>query len=214
MAKRTGADFIAADVHRTLRSKIITLELRPGTRLVEDEISANLKVGRTPVREALLRLQGEGLVSRDRGWIVQWTEPSSVPMVFESRAAIEGYATRVAALRITGPEVRELQKLVSEMDRADQPRSQLNACNRAFHRKIVAISGNSLFIEMHERTQFHYWNLRLPVVFTKEQTDLANEQHKEILAALAAGDADAAEGAARKHIESTFTIVREALEGL
>src|SRR5579885_3866350 len=97
MAKRTGADFIAADVHRTLRSKIITLELRPGTRLVEDEISANLKVGRTPVREALLRLQGEGLVSRDRGWIVQWTEPSSVPMVFERRAEIAGSSTRLAA---------------------------------------------------------------------------------------------------------------------
>jgi DNA-binding GntR family transcriptional regulator len=94
----------------------------------------------------------------------------------------------------------------------EQPRSQLNRRDRSFHELIVAASGNSLLAEMHQRTQFHYWNLRLPVIFGREQTQRSNDQHKQILAALEAGDPDAAEAAARTHIQATFAIVREALE--
>jgi DNA-binding GntR family transcriptional regulator len=69
-----------------------------------------------------------------------------------------------------------------------------------------------MLAEMHQRTQFHYWNLRLPVVFGHEQTLRSNEQHRQIVAALALGDPDAAEAAARAHIQTTFAIVKEALE--
>ncbi|MEZ0168069.1 GntR family transcriptional regulator [Microvirga sp. TS319] len=211
--KRSGTDVAAADVHDRLRTKIITLELKPGTRLVEDDISAMLNVGRTPVREALLRLQGEGLVNREKGWVVESVDPSNVTTIFESRQAIEGFATRLAAARVGKAELNELRALVDEMDRADEiPRSQVNRLNRAFHEKIVALSGNPFFLEMHEKTQFHYWNLRLPVVFTREQTKMANDQHRRILEALAKGNLDDAEAAAREHIETTFAIVKDALD--
>jgi len=84
-------------VHDRLRTKIPTLEFSPGTRLVEDELTETFQAGRTPVREALLRLQGEGLVSRRRGWIVEATEPGAFRSIFEARIAIEGYAARLAA---------------------------------------------------------------------------------------------------------------------
>jgi DNA-binding GntR family transcriptional regulator len=131
--------------------------------------------------------------------------------VFESRIAIESYATRLASQRVTDKALDDLESLVRAMDE-EQTRSQLNRSDRTFHERIVASSRNSMLVEMHQRTQFHYWNLRLPVVFGREQTQRSNEQHKEILAALKAHDADAAEAAARRHIETTFAIVREALE--
>jgi DNA-binding GntR family transcriptional regulator len=211
MIKRTGIHLIAANVHDKLRRSIVSLELKPGSRLVEDEISASMNVGRTPVREALLRLQGEGLVSRDRGWVVQAANVADMAAVFESRIAIEGYATRLASRRITGGDIAELDALVLSMD-GEQPRSLLNRRDRTFHEQVVALSGNAMLIEMHQRTQFHYWNLRLPVVFGREQTVRSNEQHKSILEALRRGDPVAAEAAARSHIETTFGIVREALE--
>jgi DNA-binding GntR family transcriptional regulator len=93
----------------------------------------------------------------------------------------------------------------------EQPRSQLNRRDRSFHELVVAASRNSLLAEMHQRTQFHYWNLRLPVIFGREQTQRSNDQHKQILAALKVGDPDAAEAAARAHIQATFEIVSEAL---
>jgi DNA-binding GntR family transcriptional regulator len=211
MTKRTGSDLIAANVHDKLRRRIITLELKPGSRLVEEEVSATMNVGRTPVREALLRLQGEGLVSRDRGWIVQAGNIANMSAVFESRIAIEGYATRLASQRVKPKDLEELEALVLSMDE-EQPRSQLNRSDRRFHVQIVALSGNPMLVEMHQRTQFHYWNLRLPVVFGREQAQRSNEQHKSILEALRNADADAAERTARIHIETTFGIVREALE--
>ncbi len=211
MTKRTGTDFIAADVHDKLRSKIISLELKPGSRLVEDEISATMNVGRTPVREALLRLQGEELVSRARGWVVQSSDPSNVVAIFEARLAIEGFATRLASRRVKASDVKQLGSLVAAMAE-QQSRGQLNRQDRSFHERIVALSGNSLLVEMHQRTQVHYWNLRLPVIFSKEQTTRANEQHGRIWEALKAGDPDQAEAAARMHIETTFHIVRDALD--
>ncbi|MBK4723312.1 GntR family transcriptional regulator [Azospirillum sp. YIM DDC1] len=214
MSKRNGTDFLAADVHARLRAKILTFEIKPGTRLVEDEISASMNVGRTPVREALLRLQGEGLVSREKGWVVESTDPSNMDAIFESRIAIEGYATRLAAARVTDADITELAALVDEMARFEQMnRAQLNQLNRTFHRRIIEMAGNPFFLDMHEKTLFYYWNMRLPVIFTKDQTQEANDQHTVILSALADHRADAAEEAAREHVRTTYRIVKDALEG-
>ncbi|MCB1384605.1 MAG: GntR family transcriptional regulator [Nitratireductor sp.] len=213
--KRIGTALLAADVHRALRAKIVSLEYKAGSRLVEDDISREIGVGRTPVREALLRLEGEGLVSRERrGWIIEATDPANARYIFEARISVESYATRVTAKRGDAKSIETLRKLVARMDDLDSiSRSELNRLDRRFHEMLVAMSGNPIFVEMHERTQFHYWNLRLPVLFNKEQTLNSNEQHKAILAAVEAGDCDAAERLAREHIEATFAIVRQALDG-
>jgi len=208
-----AAEPVAGDVHHRLRSKILTLELKPGSRLVEEEICALLGAGRTPVREALLRLEGERLVSRDRGWMVQGADPSAFKAIFEARVAIEGYATRLAAHNVTDEAIARLITMVDAMDKTDLlPRSEINRINRAFHQAIVALSGNEFFIETHERTQFNYWNLRFPVVFMKDQLQESARQHRRILAALVARDGDDAEAAAREHIGATMRIVAEALE--
>jgi DNA-binding GntR family transcriptional regulator len=209
--KRTGTDLIASDVHDRLRNKILTLEFRPGTRLVEDDLTATFNAGRTPVREALLRLQGEGLVSRQRGWIVEATDPANFRSIFEARIAIESYAARLAAERLDAAGLDRLEQVMTAMEALDKPRSEINRINRAFHVEIVKASGNTLFVEMHERTQFQYWNLRLPVVFLKEQLAASVEQHRALFQALKSHDGAAAEAATRRHIESTMHIVAEAL---
>lgn len=212
MGKRSGTDLIASDVHDRLRTKILTLEFRPGTRLVEDELTETFNAGRTPVREALLRLQGEGLVSRQRGWIVEATDPANFRSIFEARIAIEGYGARLAAERIDDAGLARLAALMAEMELLEKPRAEINRLNRAFHVEIVKASGNSLFVEMHERTQFQYWNLRLPVVFLKEQLAVSTEQHRALFDALQRHEGSRAEEATRVHIESTMRIVAEALD--
>lgn len=212
--KRTGGDLLAAEVHQALRTKILSLEIKPRTRLVEDEISASLNVGRTPVREALLRLQGEGLVSRSRGWIVEEGDPGDVESIFECRLAIEGFGTRLAAERAKAEGLAHLHALLEQMEDLDGlTRVKLNQLNREFHESIVRQSGNTFFVEMHERTQFNYWNLRLLVLSTREQVEVANRQHRAILAAIESHDLDEAEQQARQHITTTYDIVRGALTG-
>jgi DNA-binding GntR family transcriptional regulator len=210
--KRTGTELIAGDVFQKLRSRILTLEFKPGSRLVEEEICGMLEAGRTPVREALLRLEGEGLVSRDRGWVVQASDPANFRSIFETRMAIESYATRLASERATPEALDELERLVHEMEKAEEmPRSEVNRLNQDFHKRIVGLSGNPIFAEMHERTQFRYWNLRLPVIFMKDQLARSTEQHRAILKALKDRNPEVAERVTREHIETTMSIVAEAL---
>ncbi|MFT3906889.1 MAG: GntR family transcriptional regulator [Steroidobacteraceae bacterium] len=202
------------DVYQCLRSKILAQELKPGIRLVEDELTQMLEAGRTPVRESLLRLQGEGLVSRrNRGWVVESVDPRAFRSVFEARMAIEGYAARLAAERITPEALRRLGKYVDSMDACETiTRSQLNQLNKDFHSEIVTQSHNQMLIEMHQRTQFQYWNLRLPVMFMREQIGHSNTQHRELLEALKHGDGALAEQITHDHIGITMRIVADALE--
>ncbi|MDL2263591.1 GntR family transcriptional regulator [Synergistaceae bacterium OttesenSCG-928-I11] len=211
MAKTDRNASLATGVYKQLRDRMMALEIRSGTRLLEDEISEELGVGRTPVREALLRLQGEGLLERSGGWIVREIEPSMIISIFECRMAIEGYATRLAAERAMPEQIESLAEMVAAMDAGDLTRVEMNRVNRQFHETIVLISGNEIFHEIYERTQFPYWNLRTPlVIFSDDDRTRYTVKHHELLDSIAAHNPDEAERLARGHVEDTFRIVRQA----
>lgn len=213
MTRKNSADLQASSVHRELRSRILSLDLRPGARLVEEDLAANLEAGRTPVREALLRLQGEGFVVRDRGWVVQTVDTAGIKAIFESRIAIEGYATRLAAERITDAELADITTLLADMSPPNTPsRKTLNRMNQSLHQKILQASQNPMLLQFHEKTQFHYWNMQDPIIFSGEQLDVSHQQHRELLDALQAHDGDRAEALARAHVMQTMDIVCNALE--
>lgn len=214
MASRKGSagEFIASDVRNRLRSMILGAELKPGQRLVEDDLCERLSVGRTPVREALLLLQGEGLLSRERGWVVETVDRSQVRTIFESRAAIESATARLAARHAEPVELEELARLVEAMEPAETlTRSELNTLNTEFHRIVVKASKNKLLEQFHERTQFHYWMLRVPILFSESEVRETNRQHRSILNALKDRDEDEAERTARSHVEATMAIVEPAI---
>jgi len=203
---------ISTDVRTRLRSMILGGELSPGERIVEDELCERLGAGRTPVREALLLMQGEGYLTRKRGWVVEQVVRSQIGAIFESRAAVEGATARLAARRITKAELARLAALIEQMQPADSlTRHELNRLNGIFHQSIVDTAANPLLAQFHERTQFQYWMLRVPVLFAEHELRQSNEQHQLILAALTARDEDGAERAARQHVETTRAIVEPAL---
>src|ERR1051326_9590051 len=87
-------------LYERLRHSIVSGELRPSQRVLELELAAQLEVSRTPVREALQRLAGDGLVlSHRRGWIVREHTALEIKEIYECRMALEGYAARLAARR-------------------------------------------------------------------------------------------------------------------
>jgi DNA-binding GntR family transcriptional regulator len=213
MARKKSTDpLLTGEVRAKIRSMILGSEFKPGQRLVEDELSETLKIGRTPVREALLLLQGEGFIERQRGWVVHEVDRSKVHEIFESRAVIEGSVARLAARRISKDMCARLDALVVQMEPgANMRRQELNRLNREFHGLIVDAAANSLLATFHERTQFYYWMLRIPVMFSDEQLTSTNQQHRQIVKALRRGDEDAADKAAREHVEATMRIVEPAL---
>ncbi|QDX22900.1 GntR family transcriptional regulator [Pandoraea pnomenusa] len=209
---KAPSNLITGEVRTKIRSMILASELRPGQRLIEDDLIQRLGVGRTPVREALLILQGEGLIARNRGWEVQGADHLSVRAIFEGRAAIEAEAARLAARKITPAACDALAALIEQMELgSDTPRLALNRLNSEFHDRIMAAADSEVLAQFHERTQFYYWALRVPVMFSDGQLRATNAQHRELLAALRDGDEDRAEEVARAHVETTRDIVEPAL---
>jgi DNA-binding GntR family transcriptional regulator len=111
---------LAEKAHRLLVDKIVRIELAPGAPLSEKALSAELGIGRTPLRESLQRLAADGLVNHlpHRGMFVTDISATSVQQIYEFRALIDGHAARLAAMRATEEEAQALLRLHHELVRA------------------------------------------------------------------------------------------------
>ncbi len=184
---------VSDQAFETLRDMIIRLELAPGAILSEASLTAQLKIGRSPLREALYRLAGEGLVvvSPRRNYFVAEISLQHVQQLFELRRELEMFCVRQAAERATPEEVADLEQLLAKTPDEDASGSSPTdafAMDRMFHRQVWAMARNQYAEEMLARLQ----NLTVRVLYfagTLQQT--VGELKKElgaILEAIRQGD--------------------------
>jgi DNA-binding GntR family transcriptional regulator len=196
-------------IYDRVRADIVHGTLRPNQRLVEVELAERLGVSRTPVRETLQRLTLEGLVQRNRGgWVVHEHSPDEIRSIYEVRAALEGYAAFLAAGRATAGELDALEALYPPGDEALAlgPDAQVEL-NEQFHDGVIAAAGNSRLAQLSRASRQYYFNHRIARRYDTEETRESIEGHRRILAALAQGDAPAAESRAREHVDYALEIV-------
>jgi DNA-binding GntR family transcriptional regulator len=185
-----------------LRRLIITGELEPRMRLVEDRLAARLGVSRNPVREALQTLASEGFVEvlPRRGAVVAEVTVEQAEELFDVRMALEPLAARLAAQRAPATAVDGLRAVLERARQATDVGDfdLLATCNTDFHQLVVEISGNNylglLVAPMARRVQ---WVFRANAA-TRAPHSWA--EHEELLLAIAAGDQDYAEAVARAHV--------------
>ena len=194
-------------VYENIRKGIMDGAFRPGDKLITDQIAAALRVSRMPVREAIKRLQAEGLVDviPHKEVTVASITREQIRDVFAVRAVLEGLAARDAALRAQEDQIRRLRILLTEMEQlvyAEDTPGQLEK-NRDFHEAIYDISGNQLLrstaaslFDSIER--YRHRLLSLP----KGSQDVL-DQHRQLIDAIASHDLERAEMLAREHIEIT-----------
>ena len=206
------SEFSSDTVYTRLRDAILSAELRPNTRLVEDELADWLNISRTPIRESLLRLEQEGLVERHRGWIVREHNLIEIQARLECRLAIEGYAARLAAARRSEEDIQKLKTLADAMENPAVTRLEFNRLNDRFHKIITEAAHNSTLASLHSQTKMNYWDLNVPVIFGPEDDRKIHEDHRALINALITGDGDKAESIVRSHIQMTMKIVLDALE--
>ena len=198
--------------YRTLRDAIVSGDLLPTERLVEEDLSRRLGIGRAAVRMALVRLEHDGLVEheRHRGARVRRVSEEEAVEIIEVRAALESLAARRAAERATAQDVRDLRAILAEM-RAHRERGDLMAvsdANAALHRRILEISGHETARRlsatlMSQIVRFQYRTVLLP-----GRSDRSLREHTAIVQAIAAANGDMAERAMRRHLSQVADALR------
>jgi DNA-binding GntR family transcriptional regulator len=203
------ANSLAGDVYEAIFQQLMSLKIAPGSRITVDNLVKEFNVSHTPIREALGRLEGEGLVVKTH--LIGYRAAPQVTRrrfdeLYELRLLLEpaGAAKATAALDETG--LAMLQEAAGVMTRRDGRDERLRYSNFArqdaiFHDKIMQFAQNDLIRETlnHQHTHFHIFRL----MYHSRVTEEALDEHEAILAAFAAGDADAAEKAMRVHIENS-----------
>jgi DNA-binding GntR family transcriptional regulator len=200
---RSVADAVAG----RLREAINTGDYAPGDRLVERTLAGQLAVSHIPIREALTRLQEEGLVVRlpRRGARVAELSPTLLEEISSVRAVLEGLVARRVQQRWTAAAESELRGLVAEMvaaaDRADV--TALLALDRRFHERLWQLAEHSILLEVVAQLRGRIARFLAAATRLLESDDLRAhaESHRQLVDALASADGRAAQRAMRRHVE-------------
>jgi DNA-binding GntR family transcriptional regulator len=190
--------------YQTLVHKIVTLDLEPGSVLTESRLMHELKIGRTPIREAIQRLIAEGLVTHlhHRGMLVAEIRAADVAQIYEFRAQIEGFAALRAATRMTPEQLQELQRIHAEMDRSavETDTETFVAQDRRFH-ELLARGADNRYLET-VLLNIYNLHLRLWYFLFKRQGGLREtvHEHQQLIEALIRRNPDAAELAMRNYV--------------
>lgn len=187
--------------------------LKPGDRLVADDIAHSLGMSRMPVREALRRLTAEGLLVMppNRGAIVRELSESEVIEVFEMRAVLEGLAAAMAARRHTRADVDDLQDLLSKMQRCEGDQSEWITVHRRFHERFCQISAARRLTEQISALHSVVEPLMRIWLDNNPPSPRLQQHHAQLLATLQAGDPDRMEQEMRAHVRGTVDSITEAM---
>jgi DNA-binding GntR family transcriptional regulator len=198
---------LADDVYGAIFNKLMALEIAPGARITVDGLVRELEVSHTPIREALGRLEGEGLVVKTH--LVGYSATPQITRrhfdeLYELRLLLEPDAARRAAGRINEGNMRKLTETAEQMRRLDGARERRKYSGFArldaeLHDQILEIAGNALIRETIAHLHAHFHIFRL--MFNARVTEEAFGEHETLLVALSSGDEDGADRAMREHIE-------------
>lgn len=193
------------DAYMLILEAIDTGLYKPGDRLVESDLAERFGVSRTPIREALQRLETQSLLARDgRSLIVASLDHNQLSELYVVRAELEGLAARLAARHATGEEVRVLRDMVEE-DRAllGQPAAMARA-NRRFHKMIHLASHNRYLVQQLDLVHRTMALMATTTLAAEGRDKNALAEHDEIVAAIEARDESRAEAALKDHISKAF----------
>lgn len=192
--------------YRELRARILDGRLEPGTPLKERDLCADLHVSRTPIREALRRLSADGLaeIRPGRSIIVARFDSQEIEEIFELGIVLESFVAGLAAAKATPDDIARLAAIIDDMQKAVDAGPARHAAyiqlDRDFHEHLSAIARNRRVSDMLR--QAVSFRVLLDVFTDYDSPDFATSlaQHRTILSAIEARDADWASAAMRTHI--------------
>lgn len=178
---------------------------KPGDRLVESELAERFGVSRTPIREALQRLETQSLLTRDgRSLIVASLDHSQLSELYVVRGELEGLAARLAARHATPEEIKVLRAMLDDDKKLIGDPEGLSRANRRFHKQIHLASHNRFLVQQLDLVHRSMALLATTSLAAEGRTEQTLHEHAKIVAAIEAGDGEAAYRALRDHISEAF----------
>ncbi len=196
---------VQKDAYTLILEAIDTGIYRPGDRLVESELAERFGVSRTPIREALQRLETQSLLTRDgRSLIVASLDHNQLSELYVVRAELEGLAARLAARHATAEEARVLRDMV-EADQAllGNPKGLARA-NRRFHKQIHLASHNRYLVQQLDLVHRSMALMATTSLAAEGRGEVALAEHSAIVTAIENRDEMAAYQALKDHISKAF----------
>ncbi len=202
-------------VFRKLREAILSGRFQPGQRLLERELVARMGVSRTPIREALRKLEREGLVTTFpyKGPIVTMPTPESAREVYEARAALEGQAVALFTRRADPSAILRLWRCIRDAERALTRRtpSGVLAANNAFHDELASGCGNALLQALLANLQDRIVLLRVESLSYPGRRAKSVVEHKAIVRMIERGNVEGARRLVEQHVMHAWRAARAQL---
>jgi DNA-binding GntR family transcriptional regulator len=206
---------LGLDVYRRLREGIIAGRFQPNERLVEANVSKMLSAGRTAVRAALVRLDQEGLVTREhnRGARVRLVSDQEALQIEEVRAALERLLARQAAAKATASDIRELRHVLVDMRKRLSNGDSIgySELNPKFHQLIWATARNPTAGRLVGTLKSQSLRFQYQTMLRPGRPKRSLREHELIFSAIVAHDPEAADAAMRDHLEEVIETLRWAI---
>jgi len=188
--------------YELLRAAIASGRLKPGSRVLENELADQLQMSRTPVREAIAALEADGLISMDSalGRVVTKLDYQSIMELYAVREVLEATAAGLAARNASDMEVLALRDMLEVEEQIIGDMGKLADHNRRFHEAIYFCSHNRYIVRMLDYIGTAMLLLQPPGRVGKERSETALLEHRAVVDAIEAHDAAAAEAAIRAHV--------------
>jgi len=191
-------------VFEQVKEIIVRGEIPAGKRMIESEIAASMGISRTPVREAVHKLEAEGFLRAlpKGGYVVRGLSLSDIEETFDIRSILESFAAYLAAIRYRDEELLPLDDKIEEFQRHldRQDLKELTSINTDFHELLYALSRSPRLIKMIHGLRDEIFLLRKVILNSEEMAYLSNKDHKEIIKAIRKREAKKVEMLVREHI--------------
>ncbi|NNG07650.1 MAG: GntR family transcriptional regulator [Desulfobacteraceae bacterium] len=203
-------------VFENLKQAIVRGDFSPGNRLVESRIAEAMGISRTPVREAIHKLEREGLIKKlpQGGFYVLNLSREEIEETFGIRSVLESYAARLAAIKHQKEELEPLEEKIEAfqyfLNRGEM--EALLKINTEFHGLLYAMSRSPKLVKMINDLQDQIYRFRRIILKIETMAKTSNDDHRQMLSAMKVRDADKVETLVRQHILRGQKIVLKELE--
>ncbi|MGX9133324.1 GntR family transcriptional regulator [Rummeliibacillus sp. JY-2-4R] len=178
-----------------IRDHILNGELERGTKLTEERLAEEMGISRTPIREAIRKLEQEGLIQKKR--VVNPTD-TDLRHIFQVRILLEGFAAKFCANYMTEKQLEDLRTCVEIGTTGNT--EEIMAANYDFHQIIVGATNNPMIIDIIDRMQSIIYLFRKTVVYHKRPNLI--EEHDKIFQAILLHNGDEAERLMKEHLQN------------